>query len=162
MFGLLPYHKFEVRLDSPFGKGNFATADILEGEILCKMTGPIMSTRDHIEKYGSLQFSHPLQIAKDSYFDLIEPYVFFNHSCNPNAGIRNNGVVFALRPIIKGAEIFYDYSTTSDEIAWQMECECKEMNCRKIITDFLSIPHIQKQYYLEKNALTEHIRSVYY
>ena len=156
------YLKIEARIGSKFGRGVFATKDISAGEVLCKMQGPLISTEEHIKMYGSLMFTDPMQIAQDLYIDLIEPYRSFNHSCNPNAGIRNNGIVFALSKIKSGDEIFYDYSTTCDDPNWVMECGCGEGSCRKIITEFLSIPHKQRQLYLSKNAILAYIQATYF
>lgn len=156
------FYKFRVAKNRPLGSGCVATKKILSGEIICKMQGPIISLKQLLEKYDGDQRCNPLQITTDSYIDLQQPFVYFNHSCNPNAGIRNNGILFAIRPIKPGDEIFYDYSTTVDESLWQMNCKCKSSNCRKIICDYQSVPHSQKAIYLQKGALTKHIFATYY
>lgn len=125
------------------------------------MTGPEINLREFFDKYEIVE-CNPLQISSDTFIDLIEPYNCFNHSCNPNAGIRNNGILFALRDINLGDEIMYDYSTTVDDVIWNMECACLEKNCRKIIGDFQSLPHVQKEFYLQLGALSSHIKNTYY
>lgn len=156
----MSFYKFEVIMDSPFGRGIVAKEKIVAGEIICKMTGPVMTLNDICMKY-SLNETNPMQIDKNAYMDLLEPYVIFNHSCDPNAGIKNDGVLFALKDIKVDEEIFYDYSTTSDDLLWSMECMCGAKNCRKIVSDFQSIPHERKEYYLSKNAVTSHIKRIY-
>jgi uncharacterized protein len=158
---LLSVFKFKVQDSPPIGKGCFATSPIVENEIICKFSGPKMQLKDFFEKYD-FQNGNPLQISEDQYLDLISPYVFFNHSCNPNAGLRNNGVLFALKNINSGEQITYDYSTTIDDVTWKMDCLCKSDNCRGVIRDFLSIPHEQKQYYFRKSAILKFLRELYF
>lgn len=152
---------FKVENDTPLGRACFAKVNIQEGEIICKMTGPLISLREFSEKYP-FDNGNPLQVDEDVYLDLIEPFVCFNHSCDPNAGIRNNGVLFALREIKKGEEIRYDYSTTVDDHWWGMDCLCQSPICRQKISDFQSISHDRKSFYKEKGALTAHLLRVYY
>lgn len=162
MQGILPqFYKFKVTEESKFGRGIVALSEIEEGEIICKVTGPIMTLKQFFEKYET-NGCNVLQIGEDEYIDTNEPYLFFNHSCNPNAGVRNKGIIFALKKINKNEEITFDYSTTCDDVIWSMPCSCGEKDCRKIIGDFQTIPHLRKQYYLEKNALISHIKSLYY
>jgi len=43
---------------------------------------------------------------------------FFNHSCDPNAGLQIDGQkvwLVAIKNITQGEEITWDYSTTMDE-----------------------------------------------
>lgn len=162
MLGILPkFFKFKIVNNSPFGRGIVAIQNIFEGEIICKVTGPRVNLKQFFEKY-EINNCNVFQIGEDEFIDVIEPYLFFNHSCEPNAGIRNKGVIFALRTIKKGEEIFFDYSTITDDVIWSMECNCKSKICRGIIGDFQTIPHARKQFYLKKGAISSHIKSVYY
>lgn len=155
------FFKFKVVENTPLGRACKATKKIQKNEIICKFLGPIINTKQAIEKYG-LDYCIPLQIDEDAFIDLLEPYACFNHSCKPNAGIRNNGILFALGEIQPDQEIYYDYSTTVDDILWSMDCRCGSRNCRKKITDFQSIPHQKKQYYLKNNAITLYLRETFY
>jgi len=157
----LSLHKFRVEKDTPLGRGCIATEKIKKNEIICKFIGPLINSHKAIEKYGA-NFCTPFQIDKDEYIDLIEPYVCFNHSCLPNAGVRNDGILFALEDIKKGQEIFYDYSTTVDDITWTMNCLCGNDNCRKVVGDFQSVPHTRKQFYVKNKALTNHLFTIFY
>lgn len=154
--------KFEVRKHSRFGRGCFAKSKIFAGEIICKMIGPTMSLKELLDKYDENTWTNPLQISEDKYIDLIEPYVCFNHSCKPNAGLRNKGILFALNDIEPNEEICYDYSTSVDDGLWRMDCDCLEENCRKIIGDFQTIPHLRKEFYKQENALTSYIMDLFY
>lgn len=85
-----------------------------------------------------------IQVGKDKYLGPSGDYDdFFNHSCNPNSGIKIKGnrvILIAIKNIKKGKEITWDYSTTMDEDEWEMCCMCKIKNCRKIIRDFKYLP----------------------
>lgn len=153
--------KFEVQEKTRLGRACIAKKPIAKNEIICKMVGPSLSLKDFFDKY-ELNDCTPLQIGNDRFIDLIEPYNCFNHSCNPNAGIRNNGILFALKDISPGEEIMYDYSTTVDDVTWRMDCDCREANCRKVIGDFLSIPHEKRLYYRENGAFAKHIIETYF
>lgn len=155
------FFKFKVVTGTPLGRACVATKKIKKGEIICKFIGPIINTKQAIDKHG-FDNCIPLQIGADEFIDLIEPYVCFNHSCKPNAGIRNNGILFALETIQPGQKIEYDYSTTVDDVLWSMDCRCLNKGCRKKIADFQSISHEQKQRYLALNALTAYIKQTFY
>lgn len=162
MLGILSkFFKFKVVDDSPFGKGIVATQNITKGEIIFKFAGPILSLKEFFDKYETND-DNVLQIDTDRFMDVIEPYVYVNHSCDPNAGVRNYGVLFALKEIKVGEEIFFDYSTTVDDVIWSMECRCGSKICRGVIGDFLTVPHERKLYYLDNNALLTHIKRTYF
>lgn len=83
-----------------------------------------------------------------------------NHSCNPNCGIRN-GVLVALRNIIEGEEIAYDYSTTMDERYWTMACRCGAAACRGIVDDFRTLPEELRRQYLSLGIVMPFIAEQY-
>jgi len=100
----------------------------------------------------------PLQIGKRTYIDLDALSRTFNHSCDPNAGIRKNSELFALRDIKKGEEITFDYSVTIAPTKWHMKCKCGLKNCRKILGDVLSISKKQLKKYKELGALQKYMK----
>ncbi len=152
---------FEVVDNTKLGRACISTKSILKGEILCKMDGSPISYKQFCEKYG-YDCDDLLQVGKEEYIELMKPFIFFNHSCDPNAGLRNMGILFALKDISEGEEICYDYSTTADDSLWQMDCNCDSSLCRKTIGDFLSLPHDRKEFFLKNNALMDYIIDVYY
>jgi hypothetical protein len=158
---ICPNYKFIVIDNTPLGKACVATSDIKEGEIICKMNGTSISYKQFCEKFGN-DCDDLLQIENENYIELMEPYIYFNHSCNPNAGIRNKGILFALKDIKKNEEICYDYSSTSDDLCWKMQCKCGEANCRKTIRDFQNLPHELKEFYKGKGALMDYLVETYY
>ncbi len=151
--------KFEIKSSNLEGSGCFATEVIKAGESICTSKGEAISFKELKNRYktGKEKVCNPLQIGEKEYLNLDEPYIFFNHSCNPNAGIRKKGELFALRDIKKGEEITYDYSTTEWTYEkfgkfkeWSMECHCKARNCRGTLGTFQTLsPNLKKKYYRE-------------
>lgn len=95
-------------------------------------------TYDKFEKIYKKGLDYDLQVDDNLFFAAtnkreLEDACFINHSCNPNCGIKDKLKVVAMRKIKKGEEITFDYamSETSD---YKMKCNCKQKNCREIIT----------------------------
>ena len=131
---------------SPIGRGVFAGRDFAVGELLFRFAGPVISLAQAVKK-GDLE-GNALQIGPATYVDLEAPGLFANHSCEPNAGVRERVCGYALRPIARGEEIFYDYSTTMSERRWSMQCRCGTPSCRGMIGDFHDLPAELRDRYL--------------
>jgi uncharacterized protein len=129
------------------GLGVFARRAIRRGENILVFGGPIIDFAE-TKRRGPWKCM-PLQIGPNQYFDTRPPGIFVNHSCNPNAGIRNDRDLVALRDIRAGEEIRFDYSTTMDERSFTMRCLCGALDCRRIIADFSSLPEEVREHYLE-------------
>jgi SET domain-containing protein len=143
--------------EGKFGKGLFAKEYIPMGTVLLLFVGPLIS----FEEAARREHGYPLQIAKDTYIDLSEPGKFGNHSCNPNAGIKNDRSLITLRDIQKGEEIYYDYSTTMDEAYWTMTCLCGSSICRTVVQDFKHLSPERQRFYLQKNLVQNFIAKDY-
>jgi SET domain-containing protein len=149
-------YKFKVE-NSRLGKGCFSTEFIKNGEFICFCQGKEVSWNEQERRYleGKDRLDDPLQMSETEYIELDRPYIYFNHSCNPNSGIRGKNELIAIKNINPGDEIVYDYSTvTWDDLwvkthgSWTMNCACNEKNCRKIIGDFLTIPESRRREYI--------------
>lgn len=158
--------KFSVNSSELEGSGCFALDNIKAGEIICRFKGEEVFFKELKKRYddGKEKICNPLQIEEKEYLDLVEPYVFFNHSCNPNSGVRKKGELFAIKKINKGEEITYDYSTTEWTYEnfgkykdWSMECNCKSENCRGTIGQFPTLMPILKKKYYQLGALQDFI-----
>lgn len=141
---------------SRFGLGLFATRTFNEAEIILRFSGPLLSLEQVIAK-GEAQ-ANPLQVDDRHYLDIGPPGVYANHSCRPNAGIRNDIDLVALRSIPPGQEICWDYSTSMWEDYWVMACACGEPCCRSRIGDFPTLPAWQQQDYLRRGVVQRFIR----
>ena len=128
------------------GKGCFAARAFVAGERILRFSGPKISFAEAIAR-GSLE-PNPLQIEATTYLDLEPPGVFLNHSCSPNAGLVEAIFLIALRAIVRGEELRFDYSTTMHEDRWTMACCCGAGACRGVVTDFRLLPAERQGHYL--------------
>lgn len=135
--------------DCELGRGVFAAKTFAEGETILRFTGQMIRFADTVAK-GDAE-ANPLQVGPDAYMDLEAPGVLTNHSCEPNAGIRDDVVLVALKPVAAGEEIRYDYSTTmwEERGGWTMPCRCGAAACRGVVDQFPTLPaDVQKRYLL--------------
>ena len=132
--------------DCNLGRGLFAVMDIREDDLILVLKGPRYERTDPIHE--TWEGANLLQTGRRTYILLREPGVFVNHSCDPNAGIRANRRLVAIRDIAAGEEIRFDYSTTMDEGYWTMDCRCGAANCRGRVTDFRELPDEVRSRYL--------------
>jgi hypothetical protein len=131
---------------SAWGLGIFAKKNIPAAHFVLQIQGGplhfIATTR-----LGDKE-SYCLQTGENSYIYLEAPFCYFNHSCDPNCGIREGSSVFSLRDISRGEELCWDYSTSMLERHWTMGCSCGTAECRHIISDFDLLPESFQQQYL--------------
>src|ERR1043166_8851162 len=130
---------------SHFGRGVFAARDITEDDVILTFSGPIITFEQAVAL--GVNEANALQIDATYYMDLEEPGRYVNHSCAPNAGIKQHTRLIALRRIARDEEIHYDYSTTMLEDHWTMICKCGASGCRGIVSDFRSLSaRLQRRY----------------
>jgi uncharacterized protein len=142
------------------GLSLFAGQQILKDEVILTFEGKIIGFGEAVAK-GDYQ-CWPLQFDHDKYIDLEMPGCLANHSCEPNAGIRDVGnapriTLVALRDISSGEEIRYDYSTTMDEDFFTMPCRCGSTACRGVVEDFKRLPNHVRKRYLESGLVMKFI-----
>jgi len=138
---------------SRFGKGLFATKDIKSGTILCRVSGNEKRLTLYQTTLLKDEESHALQIDFDKYLLCEPPFLYSNHSCNPNCAVNDRLEMFAIKKIKAGEELLWDYSTSMLERHWTMNCRCGEKSCRKIITDFDLLPTELQSKYLRLNIV---------
>ena len=143
--------------DAKHGKGIFAQKTILKGTTIIKIQGEKLNFSDSLE-LGDKE-SYCLQIGMDDYIIPDEPFIYSNHSCDPNAGLNHNLELVALRRIEPGEEICWDYSTSMLERHWTMQCHCGSPFCRHVITDFDLLPKHTQQFYLHLRIVLPYIVS---
>lgn len=137
--------------DSKFGKGLFAKQNILVGTRLCSIEGQHLSFKETL-LLGEKE-SHCIQIGVNEYLFCEPPFLYSNHSCNPNCGINARFELVTLKNIGAGEELFWDYSTSMLERHWTMNCLCGSSNCRKVITDFDLLPLELQEKYIRLNIV---------
>jgi hypothetical protein len=136
----------------------FTRDHIPAGAPLLAFLGPLISLEAALAK-GPAE-ADAMQIGPTTYVDLEEPGRTANHSCQPNAGVSPDLVLFALRSIQPGEQLTYDYSTTMAENLWELDCACGRPNCRRRVRDFVTLPPPLQAWYLERNATTAHVREL--
>lgn len=129
------------------GKGVFATRLFQKGEMICVFQGEVYTYESLPKEYDE----HCLQLDDDLYQGSsgeIDDY--FNHSCEPNAGLRFEDkqiTLITLRAIQPDEEITWDYSTDSNDENWEMQCLCGSIHCRKIVKAFQYLPLSLRKHY---------------
>ena len=145
---------------SRIGKGVFTNKNFSSGEILMKFKSAIFIISElpkNLEGYDNW-----LQIGFNPFIFMSPSGAiddFVNHSCDPNAGLSINGKevnLIAIQNISAGAEITFDYSTTTRGDYWEMICECGNKICRKIIRDFQYLPKAIKLKYVKLGVVPKY------
>jgi len=156
-FLFMEHPSFLAIQESKFGKGLFTKKNIAAHTILCTVSGPTLTFEQTVEL--DERESHSLQIGVDQYILCDPPFLYSNHSCEPNCALNAHLQLFALRDLKKGEELFWDYSTSMLERHWTMPCACGSPHCRKLITDFDLLPEGLQHLYLEKGMVLPFIVS---
>ena len=142
---LAPQRRIQVRRSGVHGKGVYALLDLAEGETLIEYTGEVITWDQALERHPH----DPKDPNHTFYFHIDESRVidakfggnsarWINHSCAPNCEAEiHKGRVFirALRNIVAGEELFYDYGLVIDEpytktLKAQYTCWCGAPACR--------------------------------
>jgi uncharacterized protein len=140
-----------------FGVGVFARHAIGKGELILPITGRLIDFAE--TKRRGPRECMAIQIGANVYVDTRPPAVFVNHSCEPNAGIKRDRFLVALRPIRADEEICYDYSTTMEEGSFTMPCACGSPSCREVVRDFSTLPAARRARYIAQRVVMGFILS---
>ena len=152
--------KFHVKDTRKYGKGVFSKNEMAKGEFIYRLKGKRLTLGQLVNRIvsGKEYIDDPFQIGRRTYVDLDEFSRTFNHSCNPNGGIRKTSELFALRDIKKGEELTYDYSMTISPTDWHMKCKCSTSICRKTLGDVRSVPKAQLKRYEAAGAVQRYMK----
>lgn len=119
------------RLDSDKGgHAVFARQAIAAGELLAVFGGDIVSGADIGERRYALQVDEDLFLVSG----VEGPGDWFNHSCEPNAGLRGQLSLVAMRAIEPGEEVSYDYAMSDGSAYDEFPCACGSPLCRTRVT----------------------------
>jgi len=154
--------KAQARSTDNKGWGSFAIEPISKGEAVASFGG-FVTSKEELKNFDVERISRAIQISDDLYLvsgPSPEPGDQINHSCDPNCGLMGATIVVAIRDIAIGEELSYDYAMSDSDDYDEFTCECKSLNCRKVITgsDWKN-QELQKRYseffspYLEKKFL---------
>lgn len=145
--------KIKVRDSDKSGKGIFVIKKINKGEIVGDYTygfGKYINTVE-ADKLYEKGLDHMIQIGNDLFFAATNENEFeeadlFNHSCEPNCGIKDRLKIVAMRDIEIGEEATVDYAMMESS-EYSFKCNCGAQNCRKIVSgNDWKIPRLQQKY----------------
>ncbi len=134
------------------GRGLFATKPIAKDEVIAAKAGHIIDSQKLAEvsnmvRDSQLPITDSLYIAPVEATEIDDSMLYFNHSCEPNAGFGGNIVFVAMRDIRADEEITYDYAMDNAAPSFSFKCGCQTASCRKTITgDDWQNPSLQKKY----------------
>lgn len=131
-----------IKSSAQHGKGVFACTRIPAGEAIVTFSGPLLKRAEVRANDYHLQIGEDLYLGASGAAD---DYV--NHSCDPNAGFRNDLVLVARRTIEPEEEITWDYSSAIDEADFPgFGCCCGSEACRGTVHSFRHLdPALQEQ-----------------
>lgn len=129
--------------------GIFAQQFIPAGTLLMFWGGRILPW----EKFQALSEDwriHSAQVEENLFIvplSMDDETNFINHSCNPNAGFSSPVSIEAMRDILPGEEICFDYAMCDSLPYDQFTCACGDPACRgQISGDDWRLPELQKRY----------------
>lgn len=127
----------EARRTSAFdGMGVFALEPVPEGTLLA-VWGGLVVDREGLDRLDPRDRQLTLQVEEGLYLAPAgppDPADFVNHSCDPNAGLRGQVVLVAMRPIAADEEVCYDYAMSEATSYDEFECRCGSDRCRGRVT----------------------------
>jgi uncharacterized protein len=131
--------KIEVRKTKNRGQGVFAIAPIKKDEVLAKFEGDIYD--EVFDDWTDEILDHCVQFEYEKWRGADGIADKFNHSCEPNCGIKGLFTIVAMRNIEIGEELTWDYEMTENNyFNWYMKCKCGSKICRKKIGRFDNMP----------------------
>jgi uncharacterized protein len=147
--------KVTVKNTRKYGKGIFSAKEIKKDELIAIFGGYIISIRDE-EKLPKNMNDYGLQINEEFVLGIkkeseISKADFFNHSCCPNAGFKGQIFLVAMKNILEGDEVTFDYAMTLHKAKngrpYRFECLCGLDVCRKYVSENdWENPKLQKKY----------------
>lgn len=146
-----------------YGLGIFAAKESPSGEV-------IVSDEDGDYYDRTLTYEEVLRLGYDISRDCIQvgPDLYnlpngnlddiMNHSCDPSTGLRllpKGYQIVALRDLVPGDELTYDYSTYISGGRETLVCRCGASQCRGVIGSFDDLPGELQQHYLDLRVVGE-------
>lgn len=114
----------------------FARETIRDGEVISVWGGHVVdgSLLEELSAGGRV---HAVQVEEDLYLVSLprgESADFINHSCDPNAGLRDSVTLVAMRDIAPGEEVCFDYAMADSTPYDEFDCQCGTEMCRGRVT----------------------------
>ncbi len=124
-----------IRQGDGTGRAAFAERLLVGGTVVATFGGRAC-TGTELARFSPERVSRSLQVDDDLFFvgpADAEPGDFFNHSCQPNCGMRNATQVVTMREIAPGEELTFDYVMTDTAPYDEFTCKCGVTQCRGFV-----------------------------
>ena len=123
-----------VVLETPDRGGHTVVARerIGKGELIVVWSGTLVSGEE-LNGMPPTVRRYSLQVEESQYLVSLsdcEPADYVNHSCDPNSGISGQITLVAMRDILPGEEITYDYAMSDGSPYDEFACSCGSHRCR--------------------------------
>ena len=147
----------QVRPNEKLGLAVFATEDIPAGARIAVFSGEKYQSKTALD-LPAIMRDHAIQVASCEFIFGYKGLAHcLCHSCEPNCGIRDLTEIFAVRDILAGEQLTWDYRC-SENSNWVLEeCLCGSERCTGSVTNFESLPSEIKSEYLSKSMVSEWI-----
>lgn len=143
------------------GVGIFSKVLIPKDTIIFEFIGEIIEAKDMPENITP-ENDYYLQVTPDKFLGPSGSFDdFINHSCAPNCGvivIGHRALLITLHQILPGTQITFDYSTTSTEDDWKMDCKCGAYNCRGVISSYKTLDEDTRKKYEEMHIVPKYVQ----
>lgn len=116
---------------APGERGVVAQRRFSAGDVLVVWGGTVV-TRSQLDQRPTTDRRLAIQVDTDAYLvsEVEGPADWVNHSCRPNAALRGQISLVALRAIEPGEEICFDYATCDASDYDEFDCRCGTPECR--------------------------------
>lgn len=131
------------------GQGVFVRQDVPRGAVVAVWGGRIVSREEAAEMPDDVR-RYCVQVEDDLFLAAlqdVDPAELINHSCDANTGLVGQLVLVALRDLVAGDEVTYDYATSDASDFLEFDCACGSAACRGRVraTDW-ERPDVQQRY----------------
>ncbi len=152
---LLAPHRPRSPTDRGGGRGVFARESIRAGAKLAMFGGYVMRIGEE-PSFAESATDFALQIDDEFVFGSkhaadVDDADYFNHSCDPNAGLQGQIGLVAKRDIAPDEEVRFDYAMVLADAPglapYDLTCRCGSELCRGTVTDRdWRLPELQRRY----------------
>jgi uncharacterized protein len=141
--------KCEARGNSRGGCGVYAREPIAKGELISLWGGRIIHKKE-LDLAMPRFTERVLQVDEELYLLTVEekePTDCFNHSCEPNLGFFGQIGLVAMRDVLPGEELVFDYAMSDGGPYDEFDCQCGSLRCRGRVTgNDWKLPELWEKY----------------